>query len=153
MNIIVAMSENRVIGGPDGQPWDIPEEKRQLFGLVEGQVVILGRRGFELGGQDLPSFRTLVLSRSVTELPGATVVPTLEAALREAWGTGRKIFCAGGASLFEQTLPLADKLYLSTVHGTFEGAYHFPSIEADEWTEERCRQHQRFEFRVYRRSG
>lgn len=153
MNIIAAVSENRVIGGFEGQPWNLPEERQQLFGLVEGQVVILGRRGYELGGNELPSYRTLVLSRSVTELPGATVCATLEEALREAWGAGRKIFCAGGSSLFEQTLPLAERLYLSTIKGSFEGEFQFPEMVAGEWAEERRRVFQRYEFCVYRRTS
>lgn len=153
MNIIAAMAENRVIGGPEGLLWNLPEERQQLFGLVEGQVVILGRRAFELLGEELPSLRTLVLSRTLGEVAGATVAPSLESALAEAWGLGRKIFCAGGASLFEQTLPLAERLYLSTVHGKYEGSYEFPPIVASEWAEERRREYQRFDFTVYKRVG
>ncbi len=151
MNIIAAMAENRVIGGSEGFLWDLPEERRQLFGLIEGQVVILGRRAYELFGSQLPSSRTLVVSRTLGEAPGVVVASSLEGALAEAWSLGRKIFCAGGASLFEQTLPLAGRLYLSTVHGQFEGPHRFPPLADSEWVEERRREYQRFDFTVYRR--
>ena len=151
MNIIAAMAEDRVIGGPEGLLWDLPEERRQLLGLVEGQVVILGRRAYEMFGAELPSSRTLVVSRTLAEAEGASVAPSLEAALSEAWGLGGKLFCAGGASLFEQTLPLAERLYLSTVHGRYEGTHYFPPIGKNEWSELRRREYQRFDFTVYRR--
>jgi dihydrofolate reductase len=149
--IIGAMSTDRVIGSGDGLPWDVPEEYAHFLRLVEGQTIIIGRRSYEIFGKDLTGTRNVVISRSAGSLPGATVVQSIDDARRAAEAFGRTIFSAGGASIYAQTLPLADAMYLSYIKGHFTGDAYFPAFSDREWAVERREDHPRFEFVVYRR--
>jgi dihydrofolate reductase len=149
--IIGAMSSDRVIGRGDGMPWDVPEEYAQFLRFVRGQTVIIGRRSYEIFGGGLTSAHTVVVSRSSGELPGAVLAPSVEQAVRVAESFGKTVFSAGGASIYEQTLPLADTMYLSYIKGRFTGDAYFPAFSEREWVVERREDHPRFEFVVYRR--
>jgi dihydrofolate reductase len=152
MIIVGAMSQNRVIGKGDGLPWDVPEEYEHFLRLIEGKTIIIGRRSYEIFGDDLSSAHNVVVSRSVRAMPGAIVVPTIEDALRTAASFGGTFFSAGGATIYEQTIPHADTMYLSYIKGHFEGDTYFPRFAEQEWTVERKDDHPRFEFVVYRRT-
>ena len=154
MYLLATMSRDRVLGHGGRIPWDVPEARSQDLAFLEGQTVLLGRRAWETRGTDLGRSHNIVLSRSARELPGAVVEGDLDSALAAAWKRGgKKMFCVGGASLFEQTLPLASRLYINYIEGTFEGDAHFPAFDEAEWEVERRRQHERFEFVLYHRKG
>ena len=150
MSIIGAMSTDRVIGSGDGMPWDVPEEYAHFLRLVDGQTIIIGRRSYEIFGAGLTSAHTVVVSRSAN-LPGVSVVPSVEAAVRVAGSFGRSVFSAGGASIYAQTILQADTMYLSFIKGRFTGDAYFPEFSEEEWAVERREDHPRFEFVVYRR--
>jgi dihydrofolate reductase len=151
VTLISAMTRDRVIGAGAGMPWDVPEEYAQFLRLIEGHTVIMGRRSWEIFGADLTSAHNLVVSRSATSLPGATVVAGVAEALEVARVLGRNVFSAGGAQIYAQTLPLADALYLSFIKGDYTGDAHFPAFDESDWRVERREDHPRFEFVVYRR--
>ena len=151
MIIIGAMSTDRVIGSGDGMPWDVPEEYAQFLRFISGQTVIIGRRSYEIFGDGLTSAHTVVVSRSATRLRGAIAVPSVEEALRLAASYGKTIFGSGGASIYTQTVPLADTMYLSYIKGQFTGDAYFPPFSDQEWMVDRREDHPRFEFVVYRR--
>ena len=151
MIIIGAMTRSRVIGSGDGMPWDVPEEYEHFLELVAGQTIVIGRRSYEIFGRSLTSAHNVVVSRSATSLPGALVVPTIDDALREAAAFGRTVFSAGGASVYAQTIPRAEAMYLSYIEGEFSGDAYFPDFDERQWTVERRERHERFEFVVYRR--
>ena len=153
MIIISAMTRDRVIGSGDGMPWSVPEEYAQFLDLVRGQTVIMGRRSFEIFGPDLAESNVVVVSRSAGSVPGAEVVAGIDEAVRHAESYGTEVFSAGGASIYRQTLPLADAMYLSTIKGDFEGDAYFPEFDEAAWRVERREDHPRFEFVVYRRRG
>ena len=150
MIIIGALSTDHVIGSGDGMPWDVPEEYAQFLRLIEGQTIIIGRRSYEIFGDGLTSAHTVVVSRSAN-LPRASVVPSVEEAVRVAASFGTTVFSAGGASIYEQTIGLADTMYLSYIKGRFTGDAYFPQFSGQEWAVERREDHPRFEFVVYRR--
>ncbi len=151
MVIIGAMSTDRVIGSGDGMPWDVPEEYAQFLRLIEGQTVIIGRRSYEIFGKGLTSAHTVVVSRTAGNLPGAVAVTSVEDALRMAETFNNTVFSAGGASIYAQTVPLADTMYLSYIKGHFVGDAYFPAFSDREWAVDRREDHARFEFVVYRR--
>jgi len=151
--IIGAMSTGHVIGSGDGMPWHVPEEYAQFLRFIEGQTVIIGRRSYEIFGDGLTSAHTLVVSRSAAQLPGAIAVPSVEEALRLSASYGKTIFSSGGASIYAQTVPLADTMYLSYIKGHFSGDAYFPPFSDAEWIVDRREDHPRFEFVVYRRKG
>jgi dihydrofolate reductase len=149
--IIGAMTRDRVIGSGDGMPWDVPEEYAQFQRFIDGQTVIIGRRSYEIFGDSLTSEHTVVVSRSAAAIRGAVVVPSVEEAARTAASFGRTVFSAGGASIYEQTLPLADAMYLSYIKGDYTGDAYFPRFDERLWRVERRDDHPRFELVVYRR--
>jgi dihydrofolate reductase len=152
MFLIATMSRNHVLGMNGRRPWNVPESLSQSLAFLEDQTVILGLRSWETLGSDLGRSHNIVLSRAPLDLPGAEVKQDLDSALIAAWNRGKKIFCAGGASLFEQTLPLATKMYINYIEGDYEGDAHFPAFDEAEWEVERRRQHERFEFVLYHRT-
>jgi dihydrofolate reductase len=149
--IIGAMSTDRVIGNGDGMPWDVPEEYAQFLRLIEQQTVIIGRRSYEIFGKGLTSAHNVVVSRSADHLTGAVAVRSVEEAVRVAGSFHGTVFSAGGASIYAQTIPLAEAMYLSYIKGHFVGDAYFPAFNEQEWTIERREDHPRFEFVVYRR--
>ena len=161
MILIGAMSRDRVIGSGDGMPWDVPDEYAHFQRLVAGETVVIGRRSYEIFGESLTSAHTVVVSRRGVALEGGAleggarrgvvVVPTVEDAVREAGSFGRTVFGAGGASIYAQTLPLAEAMYLSYIEGDYAGDAYFPPFDEGEWAVERREAHPRWEFVVYRR--
>lgn len=133
MKIIAAMSQNRVIGRGDGMPWDVPEEYEHYLQQIRGTTVIIGRKSYEIFGGDFTCDHVVVLSRSPQPLPKAEVCSNLPAALDIATAYGKPIFSCGGASVYQQTLPLASEMLLSTIQGDYRGDAYFPEFDKDEW--------------------
>ncbi len=152
MIVISDMSQgDRVIGKGDGLPWHVPEEYNQFLDFIRGQTVILGRRSYPIFGKGLTSDHNVVVSRSVKELPGAVVAHTIEEAIEVATSYGKTVFSAGGSTIYEQTIPLADAMYLSFMKGSFTGDAYFPPFNESEWTGESRTDHPAFEFVTYKR--
>ena len=151
MIVISAMSQDRIIGKGDGLPWHVPEEYNQFLDIIRGQTVILGRRSYPIFGKGLTSDHNVVVSRSVKELPGAVVAHTIEEAIEVATSYGKTVFSAGGSTIYEQTIPLADAMYLSFMKGSFTGDVYFPQFDESEWTVEARTDHPAFEFVRYKR--
>jgi dihydrofolate reductase len=152
MIIVGAMATNRVIGRGDGMPWNVPEEYEHFLRLIDGGTLIIGRRSYDIFAPSLTSAHNVVVSRSAGDLPGAVVAPSVGEAMRVAASYGDAFFSAGGASIYAQTLPLADAMYLSYIKGQFDGDAYFPAFDEREWSIERREDHPRFEFVVYRRA-
>src|ERR1700704_1006963 len=159
MIVIGAMATNHVIGSGDGMPWDVPEEYEHFLRLIEGHTIIIGRRSYDIFRKGLTSAHNVVVSRSGGDSPGgidgggAVIVPSIEDALRVARSFGETVFSAGGASVYAQTVPLAETMYLSYIKGQYTGDAYFPEFSEKEWVVEKREDHPRFEFVVYRRKG
>ena len=133
--LIAALAEeNRVIGRDGDLPWHLPEDLKRFKRLTLGHPVLMGRKTFEsiverLGGP-LPGRRSVVLtSRSgLYDHPDVVVCSSLDEA-RAAVEGEEVVFVAGGASVYEQTLPLAHRLELTLVEGAWEGDAEFPAYE------------------------
>ena len=151
MILIAALAKNRVIGSGQGMPWNVPEEYAQYLAFIKGQTVIMGRRSWEIFGGDLTSRHALVVSRSNLTLDGAEVCGSLERAIDRGRELGGRLFCAGGAGIYAQAMPLASEMYLSFIRGDFEGDAYFPEIDASKWEIEREVDHSAFRFVAYRR--
>lgn len=153
MILISAMTEDRVIGAGEGMPWDIPAEYQQFLDFVAGQTIIMGRRSFEIFGDDLTTEHTIVLSRSDSVEGDVEVVENLDEALGRAKSYGKTIFCGGGASVYEQALPLAEAMYLSYIKQQYEGDAHFPEFDPSDWRIVEQRDHPWFRFVHYARKN
>ena len=154
--LIAAMTKDRVIGSENRMPWDVPEEFDQFLRFVTGNVVIMGRTSYELFDRDLGDTVMIVVSSSRKELPGAVARSTIESAVETARSYGKPVFVAGGASIYRQTLPLADEVWLSTIgDGHLErgavGDAFFPEVDETVWEVASTEEHPRFIFKVYKR--
>lgn len=135
MSLIVAMAANRVIGRDNRLPWHLPADLKHFRRLTLGKPVLMGRRTWESIGRPLPERTNIVITRDADySAPGCVVVHSLEAALRAA-GHHPEVMVIGGAELYRQALPQAGRIYLTEVHGNFEGDTFFPGLQAGAWRE------------------
>jgi dihydrofolate reductase len=133
VSIIVAASANNVIGADGGLPWRLSEDLRRFKEITMGKPMIMGRLTFESIGKALPGRRSIVLSRQADFKPaGVDVVATPEAALELA-GDVDEVMIIGGGRVYEQYLPMTDRIYLTRVHTAIEGDTYFPEISENEW--------------------
>lgn len=131
VSLIAAMAENRVIGREGRLPWHIPADLERFRDLTMGHTLIVGRRTWESIGRSLPGRRMIVLTRSETILAqGCIIAHDLSGALSLA-GDDTEIFVGGGEDVFRQALPLARRIFLTVVHGAFEGDTFFPEVPLD----------------------
>lgn len=133
LSIIVAIDRKRAIGKDNRLLWHIPEDLRRFKELTTGHAVIMGENTYHSIGRPLPQRTNIVMSLNADlSLPGCTVVHSIDEALDEAKKhEHEEIFVMGGASIYRQFLPLADRLYLTLVDGEHEADTYFPEYEQD----------------------
>lgn len=156
--LIAAVAANGVIGRDGTLPWHLPEDLAHFKRTTMGHPVIVGRVAFEdvLAHLDepLPGRTNIVMSRSDPPLPdGVILVDGVDAAVDAARQTGTDTaFVAGGATVYEQFLPIADRMILTELHATHEGDVRFPAYDAAAWTSEDRISHEKFDIVEYRRA-
>jgi len=134
VSIIVAIAENGVIGDKNALLWDIKEDMRRFRTITTGHPVVMGRKTFESIGRPLPKRTNVVVTRGDATFEGCEVAHSLEEAVA-MFPKEEEVFIIGGAQIYAQALPLADKLYLTIVHRNYEGDSSFPKFEMSEWRE------------------
>lgn len=141
--MIVAASENDVIGRDGDMPWRLSSDLRHFKNLTMGLPVIMGRKTFESIGKPLPG-RTNIVITSDAHWAHDNVLraPDVKSAVRMAEDTGcREAFVIGGGKIYEQMLDSVDRIYLTRVHARIEGDTFFPPLSADVWEMEVCEEH------------
>jgi dihydrofolate reductase len=137
VSIIVAASDNGVIGRDGALPWWMSDDLRRFKRLTMGHTLIMGRRTWESIGRPLPGRRMIVVSRQSDyriELDGIAVATSLDEALRFASANGEEeAFVIGGAELFREALLQADRLYFTEVHGDVDGDTYMPPVDWSQW--------------------
>lgn len=144
---IAAMSENRVIGCRNKLPWHLPEDFKWVKACTQGQSIAMGRHTFESIGKPLPGRENIIISRTLGCVPGCVVLPSLEAL--EHYETANDIWIFGGARLYAEALERIGELYLTLVHGTFEGDAFFPPFEDRFYLAETLRSNEAFKILKY----
>ncbi len=145
ISLIVAMDHNRLIGANNGLPWRLPDDMRWFVEQTMGKPVIMGRKTYD----SIPAkFRPLHGRHNIIithnpdyQAPGCTIVHSLPEALAAA-GDGPEIIIGGGAQIYAEALPLAHRLYLTLVDGTFDGDAYFPRLNPGEWRETFRQEHE-----------
>jgi len=133
LSIIAAMDRNRVLGYKNDIPWHIPHDLRRFKRITSGHTIIMGRKTFESLPGPLPKRRTIVITSSTGySAPGIEVVKSIEDSIRIA-DKKHENFVAGGANIYEQFLPFADKLYLTHIDAEYKGDTYFPEIDYSKW--------------------
>jgi dihydrofolate reductase len=138
--LIVAMSNNRVIGRNNALPWHLSEDLKYFKRTTLGKPVIMGRKTFESIGRPLPGRANIIVSRSGFTADNIRVVSSLEEALKVAESIAHidgaeEVMVIGGAELYAHALPMAQRLYLTLVDAEIEGDAFFPALNDDEWQE------------------
>ena len=145
LSLIVAMAKNRTIGLDGAMPWHIPEDLKFFKRVTMGHPVIMGRKTYQSIGAALPGRTNIVVARNKDfEAADADVVHDLSEALTKAKATeelwrpdgGREeIFVIGGADIYGQALPEAQRIYMTEVHQEHPGDAFFPELAEGEWKE------------------
>ena len=132
--IAAAVADNGVIGASGTLPWHISEDFRRLKALTMGKPLVMGRKTFESLPGLLPGRRHIVVTRNREwAAEGAEPAASLSAAIKLANAPHIVIF--GGAALFAEALPLADRIEMTEVHASPSGDVQFPAFARSEWLE------------------
>jgi dihydrofolate reductase len=136
VSIIVAMDRGRAIGKDNRLPWHISEDLKRFKALTMGYPIIMGRKTFESIGRVLPGRTNIVVTRqdSYAAPAGVKTANSMEAAIVLARDAD-EVFVIGGREIYDEALPLAQRLYVTLVEGGFEGDTFFPSIDTSVWRE------------------
>lgn len=133
--LIVAYTKNRVIGNAGCIPWRIKGEQRRFRELTTGNVVVMGRRSCEEIGRPLPNRTTIVISNTKNfDAENCFTAKSLQEALEIAGD--RKVYISGGARLYEEALPLVEKMYITEIDAVIEGDTFFPEFDESEFEKE-----------------
>ena len=132
LSLIVAMTKNRVIGRDNQMPWHLPADLAWFKKNTLGKPVIMGRKTFQSIGRALPNRKNIVLSRQGFQADGIEVVSDLSQALALIKGEN-EVMIIGGGHLFAETLPIADRLYLTEIDAELQGDTFFPEIDPMVW--------------------
>jgi len=134
ISLIVAVADNGVIGQDNALPWRLPGDLKRFKALTMGKPIIMGRKTFDSIGKPLPGRTNIVITRqSNLQIVGCTVVGSLD----EAFGSVQadEYMIIGGAEIYRQALPQAQRVYLTQVHATISGDAFFPLLEPTQWHE------------------
>ncbi|MDP6444307.1 MAG: dihydrofolate reductase [Pirellulaceae bacterium] len=133
VSLIVAASENGVIGRDADLPWRLSADLRRFKRITMGHHLLMGRKTFESIGGPLPGRISLVMSRRADYAPsGGVAVADWGQALERAAGD-TELFVIGGAQIYELALPRVDRIYLTRVHAHIEGDVKLPELDLSRW--------------------
>jgi dihydrofolate reductase len=169
VSIVVAMANNRVIGTKNALPWYIPEDLKKFRLITTGHAIIMGRKTFESLPHVLPNRLHYVITRSVdfkrtnpvaAESDSVFIVSTPEQALEMIHNridtigdVPEEVFVIGGGEIYNQTISLTSRLYITYVKRQVDGDTFFPEIDCSEWIETSREVHDEFDFVVYDRKN
>jgi len=145
--LVAAVAENGVIGRDNQLPWRLRSDMRRFRARTEGKPVVMGRKTFLSVGKPLPNRTNIVVSRDRNfSAPGILAAPDLRAAIEAARGDAlrrgaEEIVVIGGAEIYSQTLPTADRLDITLVKARPEGNVRFPPIDPQVWREAERSEH------------
>lgn len=132
MEIVVAITENFVIGANGDMPWHLPADLCHFKAITSNGAIVMGRRTWDSIGRPLPNRINIVLTRQKDlMIEGATIVHSLDEAIRAA--EGKRLFIIGGGEIYLQALPLATTMHITRIHTTVEGDTFFPTFDGNEW--------------------
>jgi dihydrofolate reductase len=134
LSLVVAASENNVIGKNNALPWKLPDDLRHFRELTKGKPIIMGRKTCESIGRALPDRLNIVITRQDDfEYEGVVRASSLDDAIKIAQESNAEEACViGGGEIYKQALEKADRIYLTRVHATIDGDAFF-TFDASKW--------------------
>jgi dihydrofolate reductase len=156
ISLIVAMGENRTIGFENKMPWNLPADLAYFKKITTGHTIVMGRKTFQSIGRPLPNRTNIILTRDQSfRAEGCQVFDNIEEVLEKS--KKENLFIIGGAEIYQQFLPHAEKVYSTQILEHFHGDTFFPQL-TEEWqlvTTEKHDQDEKnsykYEFQVYKR--
>ena len=138
ISIISAVAENGIIGNKNDLPWKVPADLGYFAKTTKGKTVVMGLNTFKSIfsriGKPLPGRRNIVLVfEKDPTLAGCDQVTSLPEAFEIADAKNQEVFVIGGASIYKQTIDLADRLYITRIHAAPDGDTSFPEIREVDW--------------------
>ena len=135
VSIIVAHGEGGVIGADNKLLWHLPDDLKNFKKITMGHMIVMGRKTWDSIGRPLPGRKNAVITRNRgLQNEGVLIFHSLAEAIDYAIERNEEeIFIIGGEQIYRLALPLADKVYLTLVYGSFEGDAYFPEIDPLQW--------------------
>lgn len=151
ISIIAAIGKNYELGRRNELLWNMPADMKHFRETTQAHAVVMGRKTFESIGRPLPNRRNVVITRDADyKAPGVDVVHSLAEALDLFPDQNEEIFIIGGAEIYRQSMPVADKLYITHVGASFPDAdAFFPEIIPIAWNEIKHMEHEADEKNPY----
>jgi dihydrofolate reductase len=136
ISIISAVAENGVIGNKNALPWHMPADFKHFKETTMGKAIVMGLNTFKSIGKPLSGRKNIILNDDPDYIPpeGCFVAYSIDEILKMTENDQEVMIC-GGASVYKQFLPMAQRLYLTYMHHNFEGDAYFPEINPSEWKE------------------
>lgn len=132
ISIIVAVAENGTIGIDNNLPWHISGDLKRFKAITTGHSIIMGRKTYlSFPKRPLPDRKNIVLTNGDYQFDGAYTAKNINQALELC--DSEEVFIIGGASIYKQFLPMADKIYLTKVLKEYNGDTFFPELNMNEW--------------------
>lgn len=138
LSVIVAMAHNRVIGLNNQMPWHLPADLAWFKKNTLNKPVIMGRKTFESIGRPLPNRHNIVISRQIepsdNKISNVSWVKSIDEAISLAQAQQPdEVFIIGGGNIYQQVLPLIDRLYLTHIDAELQGDTYFPDYLSEQW--------------------
>lgn len=155
--LVAAVANNNVIGSKNDLPWYLPEDLKRFKKITWGKTVLMGRKTYQSIvarlGKPLPGRKNVVVTRQENFQAPAEVLVFHDLTSALSALAGQDIYVIGGAQIFEQALPLADKLIVTHVRGNYPGDVFFPEIDPAKWQKSSGEKHNKFVFAEYERKA
>jgi len=133
ISLIAALGKNNVIGVDNKLPWKLSADLKRFKAITSGKPVIMGRKTFESIGRPLPNRTNIIITRDKNyRADGCVIVNSAEEALNAA-KENEEVMIIGGAQIYAEFLPKANKMYLTVIEKEFEGDAYFPEYNDHEW--------------------
>lgn len=138
ISLIVAVSENGVIGKSNEIPWHLPRDLKHFKELTRGNTVVMGRKTFESImarlGKPLPERKNVILTRQKDFFapPECVIAASWEEVMKKT-SKDPEVFVCGGEAVYAHALPFAERMYLTRVHAEVEGESRFPEVGWGQW--------------------
>lgn len=131
ISLLWAMDENRAIGRNNQLPWHLPEDLKYFKRVTMGKPIAMGRKTYDSIGRPLPGRENIVITRKrgVT-IEGCTVIHDVKDLLKR---DDEELFVIGGAEIFKEIIPFADRLYVTEIREEFEADTFFPEYNLSDW--------------------
>lgn len=158
ITLIVAAAENNAIGKNNQMLWHLPNDFKYFKKNTLEHSVVMGRKTFESIGKPLPERRNIILTRDMNYIGEEVDIANSVQEVLNYCRDEREIFIIGGAEIYKQTLPLANKIHMTRVHTTIDGDAYFPELLDHKWKLVSAEKHEKDEkhafdytFEVYER--